>query len=256
MSFAPHSRVDGPEDAPWIVLSNSLGANLHMWDDQMPLLTQHYRVLRYDVRGHGKSAAPDGPYTFDDLMGDVLGLMDAHQIGRADYMGLSMGAMTGMGLAIHHPRRFRRMVLCDGRADAPPAFRDLWSQRVAAVEAGGLDAIADGVMAMWLNESFRAANPDRVTALRGMVTGNDPAGYAACCEALKTLDYLKDLPRAGVPITYVGGGADKGAPPDVMRAVAAATPGARYVEIPGGGHLPNIDSAAAFNAALSEILDI
>lgn len=256
MSFTPHFEIAGPEGAPWIVLSNSLGSNLHMWDDQMPLLTERYRVLRYDVRGHGQSAAPPGPYSFDDLMGDVLGLMDSNGIEQADYMGLSKGAMTGMGLAIHHPDRFGRMVLCDGRADAPEPFRQMWTQRIEAVRAGGLESIADGAMEMWFNETFRVANPTRLAAYRGMVTSNDPDGYIACCEALKTLDYLKDLPSARVPITYIGGGVDKGAPPEVMRAMAEVTPGARYIEIPGGGHLPNIDSVEGFNAALAEALGL
>lgn len=255
MSFLPYSEVAGPEGAEWIVLSNSLGSNLHMWDDQMEVLTARFRVLRYDARGHGQSATPPGPYGFGDLLGDVLDLMDAHQIERARFMGLSKGAMTGMGLAIHHPERFSQMILCDGRADAPPPFVEQWVQRIAAVEAGGLDAIADPALEMWLNDGFRAAHPDRVKALRGMITGNDPEGYIACCEALKTLDYLKDLPTAKVPITFIGGSADKGAMPEVMQAMADVTPGARYITIPGGHHLPNIDSAEAFNRILADLLE-
>lgn len=256
MSFLPHAEVSGAEGAPWIVLSNSLGSTLSMWDDQMALLEPRFRVLRYDTRGHGQSSTPPGPYSFDDLADDVVALMDAHEIDRAHFLGLSLGAMTGMGLALGHPDRFEAMVLCDARADAPPFYVEMWDQRIAAIEAGGLDAIADPALAMWLNEGFRAANPARVAATRDMITGNDPEGYIACCQALKRLDYLKDLPKVAVPVTYVVGGADKGAPPDVMRAMAEATPGARFVEIPGGGHLPNIDSAAAFNHALSTALGL
>jgi len=256
MNFLPHAEITGPADAPWIVLSNSLGSNLHMWDDQMALLSAHFRVLRYDTRGHGRSATPPGPYTFDDLTGDVLALMDAHGVETASYLGLSMGAMTGIGLALSHPARFDRMVLCDGRADAPPPYVEQWVHRIAAVEAGGLDAIVDAALEMWLNDGFRAAHPARVAEIRAMITGNDPRGYIACCEALKTLDYLVDLQKITVPIVYMGGSMDRGAMPEVMQAMADATPDARYVTIPGGYHLPNIDSVPAFNAALAEALGV
>jgi 3-oxoadipate enol-lactonase len=148
------------------------------------------------------------------------------------------------------------MILCDGRADAPDFFVEMWNQRIAAVQGGGLEAIADPTLGMWLKEEFRSANPERVAKIRDMITSNDAAGYIANCEALKTLDYLRHLPKAKVPITYVGGGSDKGAAPEVMREMAAATPGARYIEIPGGHHLPNIDSASAFNAILEELLEV
>lgn len=254
MTFLPHSEVAGPADAPWVVLSNSLGSNLHMWDDQMEVLTASHRVLRYDARGHGKSASPPGPYSFDDLVGDVLAVMDAHGIETAQFIGLSKGGMTGMGLAIHHPERFSQMILCDCRADAPDFYVDMWTERIARVRAGGLDAIADAALEMWLNAEFRATHPEKVAEIRKMIVSNDPAGYVACCEALKTLDYLRQLPEVGVPITYVGGSADQAAMPEVMRAMAAATPGARYIEILDGHHLPNIDSASAFNAILRETL--
>lgn len=118
-----NTAIDGETDKPWIVLSNSLGANLHMWAPQTDVLTQNYRVLRYDTRGHGESDAPDGPYSFDDLLGDVTGLMDAYEIETAAFMGLSMGGMTGLGLALEHADRVTRVVCADGRADAPEPFR-------------------------------------------------------------------------------------------------------------------------------------
>jgi 3-oxoadipate enol-lactonase len=251
-----NTRVDGAEGAPWVVLSNSLGSNLSMWDGQIELLTSKYRVLRYDHRGHGASDVPPGPYSLDKLVGDVIELMDHFGIEKADWIGLSMGAMTGMGLAIHHPDRFGRMVLADGRADAPEMFRAMWDQRIAVVSEGGTEAVADGTLGMWLTEDWRAANPEATAAVRAMIASTDPKGYIACCQGLKELDYLKDLGSVRVPVLYICGAEDKGAPPDVMKAMKAATPGAAYVEIPAAGHVPNINRPEAFNAALAQFLEV
>lgn len=251
-----NARVDGPEGAPWVVMSNSLGSNLSMWDGQIDLLTRKYRVLRYDHRGHGASDVPPGPYSFGMLTGDVIQLMDRHGIDRADWIGLSMGAMTGLGLAIHHPDRFGRMVLADGRADAPDMFKAMWDQRIAVVTDGGVEAVADGTLAMWLTEDWRIANPETTAAVRRMIVSTDPKGYVACCRGLKDLDYLKDLGSIRNPVLYICGSEDKGAPPEVMKAMAAATPGAHYVEIENAGHVPNINRPEAFNAALAKFLEI
>ena len=251
-----NTRVDGPEDAPWIVLSNSLGATLAMWEPQIPFLSRRYRVLRYDTRGHGDSDTPPGPYDFEDLVGDVLGLLEAFGIDRAGFMGLSMGGMTGLGLAIEHADRIERVVCADGRADAPEPFRAMWDDRIAKVEAGGLEAIADGTLAVWLSEEFRTSHPGETADIRAMITSNDPDGYVACCRALKRLDYLRHLGEARAPVLYVGGSRDKGAPPEVMRAMAEATPGGRFAEIPDAAHVANIDAPEAFNAAVAEFLDI
>ncbi len=254
--YALNCQVDGPEGADWIVLSNSLGANLTMWDDQIPFLTQRFRVLRYDTRGHGGSDAPPGPYSFDDLTGDVIRLMDHFEIGTAAFMGLSMGGMTGLGLAIDHADRVSRVVCADGRADAPEPFRAMWDQRIENVETGGLEAIADGTLASWLTEDWREANPDRVAAIREMVLNNDQQGYIACCLALKELDYLRRLGDAKAPIHFVGGRQDMGAAPEVMQAMADATPSGVYVPIENAAHVANINAPEAFNAAIREFLGL
>ncbi|MEM9230616.1 MAG: 3-oxoadipate enol-lactonase [Pseudomonadota bacterium] len=251
-----NTAVDGPDGAPWIVLSNSLGASLAMWDPQMALLTRTYRVLRYDTRGHGQSDAPPGPYSFDALIGDVLALMDHYRIEQAHFMGLSMGGMTGLGLALTDPGRFRGVICADGRADAPPPFRAMWDDRIAKVSQGGLEAIVEGTLASWLTDDWRMANPGPTEAIRKMVLSNAPDGYIACCEALKTLDYLKDLSHVSCPVLYIGGALDKGAPPEVMQAMAAATPGATYVQIAAAAHVANINAPEAFNAALARMLDV
>lgn len=251
-----NTRVDGPEGAPWVMLSNSLGADLAMWDGQIDLLTRKYRVLRYDQRGHGSSDAPEGQYSFDVLVADVIAIMDHHGISRADWIGLSMGAMTGMGLAVHHPERFGKMILADARPVATDAYKTMWDQRIAAVTAGGVEAIADASLGLWFTDDFRAANPEVTAAARAMIAATNPTGYIGSCYALRGLDYLRHLGGVALPVLYVCGGKDKGAPPEVMQDMAKVTPGARYVEIPDAGHVANINQPEAFNRAVAEFLEI
>lgn len=250
------SRVDGPEGAPWIVLANSLGADHGMWDPQMPMLTRRYRVLRFDTRGHGQSDTPPGDWTLADLEDDTLALMDAHGIDRADHMGLSLGGMCGLGLALRAPARFGRMVMADGRADAPAPFRANWDARIATVRAGGLEAIVEQTLAGWVTQGWIAANPDGAAAIRAMVTANDPEGYCRCCAALKGLDYLRRLGEITIPVLYVVGEHDKGAPPEVMRAMADATPGARLEVVADAAHLSNLNNPAGFNRAVGAFLGL
>ena len=254
--YALNTRIDGPEGADWIILSNSLGADLTMWNDQIATLSARYRVLRYDTRGHGDSDCVAGEYSFADLTGDVIAVMDHFEIERCAFMGLSLGGMTGLGLAIDHADRVSSVVCADARADAPPPFRANWDDRIAKVSEGGLEAIVDGTLASWLTQSWRDANPDRVKSIRAMVLSNDPQGYIACCHALKGLDYLRHLGRVGVPVFYVGGEQDMGAAPEVMQAMADATPGGTYVSIPDAAHVANINAPTTFNAAIAEFLRV
>lgn len=249
-----HSRVDGPDGAPWAVLSNSLGADLTMWDAQMATLTATHRVLRYDTRGHGGSATVAGAFTMDDLVADAVAVMDAHGVNRADFIGLSMGGMTGLGLALAHPARVNRLVVADARADAPEAYRANWDARIARVTEHGLAGIVDGTLESWLTADFRAANAGLVAGIRAMVLANDAAGYIGCCAALKTLDYFRHLGGLTRPTLYICGADDKGAPPEVMRAMSDATSGARFVLIPDAAHVANINAPAAFNAAVANFL--
>ncbi|MGJ8595013.1 3-oxoadipate enol-lactonase [Sulfitobacter sp.] len=251
-----NTQIDGPDGAPWLILSNSLGADQSMWDEQIAFLSASYKVLRYDTRGHGQSDVPNGPYTFDDLVGDVIGLMDALSIETAHFMGLSMGGMTGLGLALRHPDRITKVVCADGRADAPAPFVGMWDQRMAAVKEGGLEAIADGTLGSWLTEDWRAANPARTKSVRDMVTATNVDGYVACCKALQKLDYLKSLGDVKIPVLFVGGSEDVGASPETMGAMAAATPGGRYVEIANAAHVANINAPEAFNDAIKGFLGV
>ena len=242
--------VDGMAAAPWLVLSNSLGANLHMWDRQMAALSASFRVLRYDTRGHGGSDVPPGPYDFSHFTGDVLGLMDHFGIDKARFMGVSLGGMTGMGLAIHHGDRLERLVVADARADAPDGFRAMWDDRIARIREGGIGAIVEGTLESWISAASREADPAVCDLVRTMVSATDADGYIATCEGLKGLDYLRDLDRVSIPTLFVGGSEDKGAAPEVMTDMASRTPGGRYAGIDGACHLANLDMPDAFNEAV------
>lgn len=250
------TRIDGPDDGPWLVLSNSLAATHAMWDPQMDLLTAKYRVLRYDSRGHGRSAAPAAPYSFDDLIGDVVGLLDHFGIARCCFMGLSMGGMTGLGLALNHGDRIERLVCCDARADAPPPFAQSWVDRIAVVREKGTAALVDGTLERWFNEAFREGAPKAVIKAGAMIAGTSDEGYVGCAEAIKRLDYLRLLPTMTVPTLYVVGKQDMGAPAEAMAEMAAATPGALYAEIDPAAHIANWENPAAFNAAIAPFLGL
>ena len=245
------ARVDGEEGKPWMLLSNSLAADLTMWDDQIALLTRTHRVLRYDTRGHGQSGAPVGPYSFDYLVADMVALLDNVGAVRADVMGLSLGGMTALGLGLTHPGRVGRMVVCDARADAPPPFVQSWDDRIATIRAGGMAAVVEGTLARWFTPAADPAVPERA---RAMILATSPIGYEGCAGALKRLDYLRHLGGMTVPVHYIVGAEDMGAPPAAMRAMAEATPGASFAEIPGTAHVPNMENPAAFAAALGDFL--
>lgn len=254
--FRLAAQVSGRADGKWIVLSNSLAASAAMWEPQLPVLEKRYRVLRYDTRGHGRSDAPAAPYTFPDLVGDVVALMDHFGIARADYMGLSLGGMTGLGLALAHPERVDRLVCCDARADNPPPFVAMWDARIAAIGKGGMEAILDATLERWFSADFATRDPAGVSAAAEMVLATDPEGYRGCAAALKTLDYLKDLGTMTVPVLYVVGSEDMGAPPATMRAMAEATPGAQFAEVAGAAHIANMDRPALFARAIAAFLDL
>src|SRR5829696_9753182 len=184
-----YSRIEASErsDPSWLILSNSLAADHTMWDAQIPALTSRYRVLRYDTRGHGLSDAPEGPYSFDMLVEDVVALMDDHGIEKASYMGLSLGGMTGLGLALKHPGRVEKLVCCDARADAPEPYVKAWDDRLAVIDKEGLRGILQGTVERWLVPSFRAAHPEVVANIERMILDTPLVGYKGCAEALKRL---------------------------------------------------------------------
>ncbi len=246
-----HYRFDGDRAAPVVVLSNSLGTTLDMWEPQAAALAERHCVLRYDTRGHGQSEVPPGPYTIDVLGRDVIALLDHLGIARAAFCGLSLGGMTGMWLGVHAPQRIARLVLANTSAcmGAPAAM----DERIAAVTAGGVAAIAPAVLGRWFTPEFAAREPARVAAVKAMLESSPAAGYVACCHAIRDMDQRGDLPRIGAPTLVVAGTHDTSTPPSAGRFLAERIPGARYAELPAA-HLSNVEAAAAFNAALTAFL--
>lgn len=244
-------RFDGPSGASVLVLSNSLGTDLTMWEPQMPAFTRHFRVLRYDTRGHGASAATPGPYRIAQLGADVLALLDALGLDRVHFCGLSMGGMIGQWLGVNAGARLGRLVLCNTAALIGPA--DLWDKRIAAVEAGGMAAITDGVIARWFTDAFVAGHPEAVAPVRAVLEATDPAGYTAACAAVRDMDQRAAVAAITVPTLVIAGTHDLATPPADGRFLAGAIPGARYLELPAA-HLSNIEDADAFTAGVLDFL--
>jgi 3-oxoadipate enol-lactonase len=249
-------RVDGPDGAPWVIFSNSLATDLRMWDRQLLAFANTRRVLRYDSRGHGGSAVPDGPYGFAEMAEDVAGLMDALAIDKADLVGVSMGGMTGMALAIHHPDRVGRLVCCDARADAPEPYKAIWDANIAKLQADGMAALAAPTMERWFTEDFRKAdsNAHILELVTEMITGTPAKGYELAARCLQSLDLLPRLAEIGCPTLYVTGEHDPAAPVAVMQDMADRTPGARLAVIPGAAHLSNMEQPQAFTDIVAGFL--
>lgn len=246
-----HYRFDGEEDAPVLMMSNSLGTDLHMWDGQVESLMQYFRLLRYDSRGHGKSASPEGPYSIDMLAQDALGLLDTVGIERAHFCGLSMGGMVGQWLGAHTPGRVDRLVLCNTSAHLPPA--SLWDGRIEAVTSGGMEAITEAVVERWFTAAFRQSNRDDVGKVKAMLLATPPTGYAGCCAAIRDLD-LREIASAITALSMiVVGEHDPATPPDHGEFLQHSIHGSRLARL-DSAHLSNIEATAAFNQAVVTFL--
>jgi len=244
-------RLEGKLGAPVIVFSNSLGTDLSMWDPQVSALRDEFRILRYDTRGHGLSAVAPGPYTQEQLGGDILALMDAVEIRRAHFCGLSMGGQVGIWLGANAPDRFARLVLCDTAAHI--GSPEIWNGRIAAIRAGGMPAIVSGAIERWFTPKFIAREPEMIASVRRMILETPPQGYIACCEAIRDADFTDEASRVNVPTLVISGTHDPATPPAQGRLLASKIRGARYVEF-DASHLSNIEAAPQFTAAVRDFL--
>ncbi len=246
--------VDGSEEKPWLILSNSLGSDLSMWDPQISFLTNAYRILRYDTRGHGKSTVTSGPYSFELLSNDVINIMDKLEICTASFMGLSMGGMTGLGLGINFPSRFVRIICAAARADTTNELRKIWNDRNFQIKDKGLLSITQSTLDNWISKETQIHKPEISDYIKNMITSHDPYGYIANCDALKNLNYFDRLKEIRVPVLYIGGSEDFVAPPSVMQKMSLQTSYSEYIKIQGGFHLLNIDKTIEFNNRISKFL--
>ena len=243
-----HAVVDGPEGAPALVLSNSLGATHEMWDRQLPALTEHFRVVRYDTRGHGSSPVPDGPYTIDDLADDVVALLDRLGLGRVHMAGLSLGGMTALRLAVREPERIDRLaVLC---SSAHTGNEQAWRERAETARTSGTGSLAETVVGRWLTPGYAATHPELVAWLREMVAGQPDEGYAACCLAIAGMDQRADLASITAPTLVVSGAEDPALPPEHQEAIAGPIPGAELLTLSPAAHLANLEQDRRVTDAL------
>ncbi|HEY7075953.1 MAG TPA: 3-oxoadipate enol-lactonase [Solirubrobacteraceae bacterium] len=248
-----HHEVTGADDAPPLVLSNSLGSNLSMWDPQLPALAERFRVVRYDQRGHGRSPVPAGPYSIDDVGADAVALLDRLGIERAHFCGLSLGGMTGMWLGINAPERVDRLaLLCTSAKLGPP---ENWAERAALVREKGTAAIADAGLQRWVTDEFVAANPEKAEWLRRMMLDTPDEGYAGCCEVIQHMDLEPRLGEIRAPTLVIAGDEDPATPPGHAERIAAAVAGARVEVVSPGRHLANVERAEEITALLLEHLE-
>jgi 3-oxoadipate enol-lactonase len=239
--------ISGDSAAPVVVLSNSLGTNFTMWDLQAPVLEKKFRLLRYDTRGHGRTSVTPGPYTIEQLSRDVLVLLDGLKLDRVHFCGLSMGGMIGQWLGVHAPERINRLVLCStcSKIGTP----ETWNPRIEAIRKSGMNAVATAVIERWLTPEFRARAPQPTVALLGLLQACSPAGYTACCEAIRDADLREAVAAIRAPVQVIMGAKDPATPAADGRAMAQRIPGARYAEL-DASHLCNVEVPERFNAEL------
>jgi 3-oxoadipate enol-lactonase len=253
VSVEVHFELDGPEDAPPLMLSNSLGTGLDMWDDQIPALVEHFRVLRYDQRGHGRSPAPPGPYSIEDLAADALALLDRLELERVSFCGASMGGMTGMWIAINAPERVERLGLCCTSAHIPP--RERWLERAALVRGReGMESVVDASLERWFTPAFRGREPETAERLERGLREIDPEGYAGCCEALADTDLRAGLATIRAPALVITGEDDLSTPPDHGQLIAEQVENGRCLMLSPARHLANVERSEEVNRALLEHL--
>jgi 3-oxoadipate enol-lactonase len=241
----------GPEHAPVLVLSNSLGTTHRMWDPQVAAFTGTFRLLRYDTRGHGQSSVTPGPYTIEKLSWDVVRLLDLLHLDRVHFCGLSMGGMIGMFLGANAGNRLHRIVLCSTAAKI--GTPESWNARIAAVQKGGMHAVAAGVVDRWLTPAYRASHPVESAAVTRMLEEANPEGYAANCAAVRDVDLRPTLQNVKVPALVLSGTHDPATPPADGQFLAKQIPGASYVEV-NAAHLSNIEAQDDFNTRVVTFL--
>jgi 3-oxoadipate enol-lactonase len=253
-TISTNYELSGPRHAAVVMLSHSLGTNLHMWDPQMTALEAGFRVLRYDTRGHGASDGPDGAYTLDQLVADAVALLDVLGIKKASFVGLSMGGMIAQGIALKHAGRLDRLVLCDTSAFMPAEAQPIVQERIDAAHKDGLPALVDSTLARWFTPPYLQKQGPGVDMIRNIFLTSPVAGYIGCTEAIRRLNYIDKLPRIKHPTLVVVGKEDPGTPVAAAQAIHERIAGSRLVVIPSASHLSNVEQAEVFNQYLVEFL--
>jgi len=244
----------GDGNGPWLILAHSLATHRGLWQSQVAALSDRFRILSFDMRGHGASSAPEAAYSFEQLAADVIGLMDALDIGTARYVGLSIGGMVGQFLGLLAPQRFERLVLAGVTSHIPAAGAALWDQRIETVRQQGMEVMVESTLERWFTPPFRATQPELMTRVGAMIRATPVAGYIGCGRALQTLDITGRLPAIRTPTLVLAGAEDTGTPVAASRTVADSIPGARFELIPQASHISCLEQPEAFNRLLLKFL--
>jgi 3-oxoadipate enol-lactonase len=247
-------EVHGKEGAPWLVFSHSLACSVRMWDGEIAKHKDRFRVLAYDTRGHGQSAAPKGPYTLEQLADDLKALFTHLKIEKPHFVGLSMGGMIGQTAALKYPGLFRSMTLCDTTSRYPAEAAPMWAERIRVAESKGMEPLVQGTLERWFTESFRKNAKDKVERVAALIRSTPVAGYAGCCAAIPKINVTTRLKEVRTPTLVICGNDDPATPPSMAREIQENIPGAKLSLIPQAAHLANIEQPEAFNRALAEFL--
>jgi 3-oxoadipate enol-lactonase len=251
-----HHVVEGPASAPPVLLVHPLGVTHRLWDATAAALRDRYRVVRYDVRGHGRSAAPPGPYTLAQMADDAARLLDRLDIDAVHFVGMSMGGCVAMAFALAHPARVRSLVLCDTTACYGPAVAPMWADRIRVAETAGMTAdLVERTMAIWFSPAYRATHKDVVDRVAAMLAASDPRGYAAAIRAIGWADHRDAISAIHAPTLVVVGEKDPGTPVAMAREIADRIAGARLVVLPGARHCSPVEAADAFHRELRGFLE-
>lgn len=246
-------RFDGPENGRVVLMSNSLMSNYDMWDWTVPSLADRYRVLRYDTRGHGRSATTPGPYSIESLADDAAALLDALGIASAHVVGLSMGGMIAQQLGARFPGRVLSLSLCDTASEMPP--RSMWEDRLATARSQGVPALAESTIKRWFTEPFIGRAPGDVEKVRRMILGTGAEGYMACACAVRDMAQTTMLLKIAAPTLILTGRQDPACTVDQATVLHRVIRGSELVILEDAAHLANIEQPAAFNAALRRFID-
>jgi 3-oxoadipate enol-lactonase len=247
-------ELSGKKGSPVVVLSHSLASSLVMWNPQMDALNPHFQVLRYDIRGHGKSDVPPGPYTLELLAGDIIGLLDALDIERVHFVGLSIGGMIGQSLALNHIHRLRSLALCDSASVIPQEAQPIWQERINKALSKGMEAQIDETMERWFTPSFLKQSSPMLEIIRKQILATSVQGYIGCAEAIRKLNYLDRLSEIKISTLIMVGEDDPGTPVSASEAMHKQLSKSKLVILPSARHLSNIEQAEAFNATLLKFL--
>jgi 3-oxoadipate enol-lactonase len=244
--------IDG--EGPCLVMSHSLACSLEMWDPQIEALKGRYRILRFDTRGHGRSDAPAGAYSLEQLADDLHGLLQAVTVERPPFAGLSMGGMIGMTYALKYPGRLRSLALCDTSSRLGPEVQPVWDERIKTATEKGMEPLVEPTLKRWFTEAMVSRRPPVLDKVAEMIRATPPAGYIGCCHAIPKINVTARLKDIACPIQVIVGEQDAGTPVAMAREIQAAAPGSELVVIPDASHLSNLEQPEAFNRALLDFL--